>query len=248
MENSKRRRDKRYRLQIPLVIRWGHKRLECLTQDVSYRGLFVEMDDPPRVRELIQIEAFLPPDEIAFASHGMTVWALRPEDAGDRAPGAGIQFYAMGQERPKWEMFINHIRKTAELVPDLRESAGDAADPINRKHPRFRVRLEVKPRTFDELMTMYSRDVSRGGMFLATPKTLAVDTELQLDVKHPEVDLTFSLEAIVRRVSDGSNPGIGIEFQGMGDRERDAFYEFIHTHIPDLDEIELVDSDDPHLE
>lgn len=244
MSNPQRRRDKRYSVQLPLVIRWGNKRIECLTDDVSYRGLFVRVDDPPRVRELIQIEAELPPDGAPFASHGMTVWAHRPEQGGDRAPGAGIQFYAMGEERPKWEMFINHVRKTADLVPDSRTDI----DVVKREHPRFSVRFAVRPRTFDELMTMYSRDVSRGGMFLATQKQLEVDTELQLDIKHPEAEQTFSIEAVVRRVSEGKSPGIGVEFHKLGDRERDAFYEFIHAHLPDLEDVELVDPDDPNLE
>lgn len=245
MDNPQRRRDKRYHVQLPLVVRWGGKRVECLTDDVSYRGMFVRMDDPPRVRELLQIEANLPPEDVPFSSHGMAVWVQRPQEAGDHAPGVGVQFYAMGAERPKWELFINHVRKSAEVVPDSRD---DLPDPVNRKYPRHDLRLAVRPRTFNELMIFYTRDVSRGGMFLATNRSFEVDTELQLDVQHPEADETFSIAAVVRRVSTGERPGIGVEFHELGDPERQAFYEFIHVHIPSLDDADLIDPDDPNLE
>jgi uncharacterized protein (TIGR02266 family) len=182
----------------------------------------------------------------------MTVWVIRPQDAQRRAPGAGLQFYAMGSERTKWEAFIAWARRTAEVVPDERfESAaatGDVVDAVRRKHPRYPIRLAVRPRSLQELMTMYTRDVSAGGMFLATERTFDVGTVLQLDVRHPESERIFEIAAIVRRVGGDKTPGVGVEFHEMDEPARQRFYEFIHSHIPQIDDLELVDADDPNLE
>jgi Tfp pilus assembly protein PilZ len=97
-------------------------------------------------------------------------------------------------------------------------------------------------------MTMYTRDVSTGGMFVSTGRAFEVGAVLQLDVRHPESDREFALAAIVRRTTAGKAPGIGVEFHEMNESERQRFYEFIHSHIPQIDDLELVDADDPNLE
>jgi hypothetical protein len=91
---------------------------------------------------------------------------------------------------------------------------------------------------------MYSRDVSAGGMFLATPRDIAIGAELRLDVRHPHGDAVFALSAVVRRRSQ-QPPGIGVEFTRIDETRRRAFFDFIHapvqpTELEDTD-IELLD-------
>jgi uncharacterized protein (TIGR02266 family) len=237
-------------VQTPITLKYGGRTREVLTEDVSFRGLFARTDDPPQLRELIQIQTKLPPNDTPFASQGMTVWVIAPSEAGDRVPGAGIQFYAMGPQRTKWEAFIVWAKRTAEVISDDISTPGahEAPDPVRRKHPRYPIRLAVRPRSLSELMTMYTRDVSAGGMFLTSDQGFEVGAILQLDVRHPESERMFSLAAVVRRRGTAQAPGVGVEFHQMTDAERQRFYEFIHSHIPQIDDLELVDADDPNLE
>jgi Tfp pilus assembly protein PilZ len=239
-----RRRDTRYRVQIPLVLRCGGRTQKLVTEDVSFRGLFARTDTPPVLRQLIRIEAELPPAGVPFASHGMSVYVIEPANAEGRVPGVGIQFYAMGPERTKWEAFINHVRTSAEIVPP----AEDAVAPVRRIFPRYEVVLPVRPKNLEELYVFYSRDVSKGGMFLETEVEVDVGRELRLDVEHPDTKGVFGLEAVVRRQGRQPAHGIGVEFVNMDDGRRREFYEFVHSAIPELREVELVDEGDPRLE
>jgi hypothetical protein len=127
--------------------------------------------------------------------------------------------------------------------PPLRVAIGSGTHE-NRRFHRFPIVLEVWPSNVDELLRMYSRDVSVGGMFLPTAREIPLATELRLEVRHPQADSVFPLTAVVRRLS--TQPlGIGVEFVGLDDRRRRQFFEFIHAPVPESRtyEIEIVDLD-----
>jgi hypothetical protein len=102
----------------------------------------------------------------------------------------------------------------------------------NRRFHRFPIVLEVRPRNLDELVRMYSRDVSVGGMFLPTTRDIPIASELRLEIRHPHAEVMFPMTAVVRRRS-AQPVGIGIEFVGLDDRRRRQFFEFIHAPRPD---------------
>jgi len=244
-------------VRLVLRTRLGGRLRELVAENVSFRGLFLTSAVALPIRQLIRIETSLPPDDTPFATHAMVVHVVPPAEAG--APhGAGVQFYGMGDERRLWERYIQHLQRSAEVMPDLRitgevpvipEPAVAAAriaegsgPQDSRRFHRYPVVLEVRPRDIDELLRMYSRDVSIGGMFLSTPREIEVGSELRLDVRHPQGDGVFQLSAVVRRRS--TQPlGLGVEFIGLDDRRRAEFFDFIHAPIPvgELDDLELVD-------
>ena len=231
---------------------------ELVTEDVSFRGMFLVCATMLPERQLIRIEASLPPDGVAFATHGMVVYSIPPAHPSGRSQGAGIQFYGMGDERAAWEKYVRWVQSQAGELPDRRSTEMPAAAPPapapsseealsqadQRRHPRFPLVLEVRPRSLDDLMRLYSRDVSVGGMFLATPRTIEIGSELRLDVRHPHGDALFSLTAVVRRRSLRPQ-GVGVEFTGLDEMKRRDFFDFIHAPIPTADpgDLELIDSD-----
>ncbi|HWM85109.1 MAG TPA: PilZ domain-containing protein [Kofleriaceae bacterium] len=295
------RRDKRYRTQLPVRTRIGGRLHALLTDDVSYRGLFLCTEKPPPVRQLIRIETILPPNNVPFATHGMVVYVIGMDDPNGRPPGCGVQFYGMGDERRLWEAFIQFTLRRADPVPDRRTGPIETIDTVgfptptltppayspavvspvvrptappngarasvpppasstgsalpfrvaigsgaheNRRFHRFPIVLEVWPRNLDELIRMYSRDVSVGGMFLPTTREIPLSSELRLEIRHPHADSVFPMTAIVRRCS-AQPPGIGIEFVGLDDRKRRQFFEFIHAPLPaaEADDIELYEGE-----
>jgi len=231
---------------------------------VSFRGLFLSSQTPPPLRQLIRIETILPPGGVRFATHGMVVHVVQPGDPGGHGPGFGVQFYGMGDERRAWEAFVQHVQQHTLALPDQRESRpspttrppfatgsvrlgqGSGVQDSSR-FERFPVVLEVRPRDLEDLYRLYSRDLSGGGMFLATSREIQVDCEVRLDIRHPHSASVFQLSAIVRRRS--SEPtGIGVEFTGLDDRRRRDFFEFIHAPpIPvpgdQDDDLELAEND-----
>lgn len=233
--NPTKRREERYQVQLALVVRQGARNQEVLTENVSYRGVFIRTDRPPPLRQLVKLEGRLEPDGTPFTSHGMSVFVVAPGNAAGRAPGAGIQFYGMGDERKAWERFVNHVKgaRRATIDPPL-----TGPEPIRRMFERVPLTLEVRPRSVDELVRMWSRDVSAGGMFLTSTQRFQVGDALALLIKHPTTDATYSLDATVRRVS-AAPPGIGVEFTGLTDDRRGAFFRFATSAMPVMTAEEL---------
>lgn len=268
---KQRRRDKRYRTDLTIRTRLGGRPAELEVEDVSFRGMFIVSQQALPVRGLIKIEATLPPNGTPFATHGMVVYVVPPGDASRHTPGAGVQFYGMGDERRAWEAYIQHLQRSTEAQPDRRSMQGitplpapapPPAAPVaavrpatvppvpqaraasgsgpqdNRRFARFPAVLEIRPRDLKELLRMYSRDVSVGGMFLSTAREFEVGAELRLDVRHPNNESVFSLNAVVRRRT--TQPlGIGVEFPDLDDKRRRDFFEFIHAPIPGDEDIDL---------
>lgn len=264
---KQRRRDKRYRTDLSIRTRLGGKPAELQVEDVSFRGLFIVSNQALPERQLLKIEAALPPNGTAFATHGMVVYVVPPGDPSGHTPGAGVQFYGMGDERRAWEAYIQHVQRSTEALPDRRDSMqgmkpltpaapaaattrAATAPPVpppggrsaagsgpqdNRRFARVPTVMEIRPRDLDELLRMYSRDVSVGGMFLSTAREIEVGAQLRLDVRHPHNDSVFQLAAVVRRRT--TQPlGIGIEFADVDEKRRREFFEFIHAAIPGDDD------------
>ena len=99
---------------------------------------------------------------------------------------------------------------TAECVVDRRQSQ------------RGELIVRVDYATVDELFSEFTRDVNEGGLFIETDKPRPSGTEVSLHFNLPGRDRTVETHGIVVRVSDGSDgstPGMGIQF---GDLPPDA--------------------------
>jgi len=219
------RREDRFPVRIPVTLRIGEQSLEYLTGDVSYRGLFVCTDSPPVLRQLIRIEAVLPPDDTKFMSHGMSVFTLHPDNNDERMPGVGIQYYAQSMSnRRTWETFVDYARSAPPELPE------GTLDPIHRLHPRVDARFEVRPNDLEELKTIYSRDISKGGMFLETDMQVELGITLALTIFHPLTRRAFTIESTVKRHSS-SPRGVGVEFENLSDSRRAAFDSFVNEGL-----------------
>ncbi len=222
------RREARFPARVPVSLRIGPMTRELYTGDVSYRGLYVCTDAPPVLRQLIRIEAVLPPQRTPFVSHGMSVFSLGPGNSDDRLPGVGIQFYAQSNEnRQVWEQFVDYVKETPVELP------ADSVDPVKRMHPRVDARFEVRPHNIDELETFFTRDISQGGMFLETDMPVEAGLNLALTIFHPVTRKAFTIDCIVRRCSE-EPPGVGVEFLGLSGRRREAFDSFVHEGLAAL--------------
>jgi hypothetical protein len=112
MQNNERRRDARARISLPMaVVRRGGE-IPVRMLDASFRGVFVAMESPPPVRELVRIRVELPSGPLVV--HAVVVRIV--EDALGRA-GVGLRFFALGgQERLAWEAFVGSVVHAAQAA------------------------------------------------------------------------------------------------------------------------------------
>ena len=74
--------------------------------DASYRGLFLRMDSPPPLRELVKLRVTLP-GKREVEMHAVVVRVVG-ERRGEM--GVGLRFFALnGTERAEWESYIHDV-------------------------------------------------------------------------------------------------------------------------------------------
>ncbi len=221
---------KRYeeRYGVTLAVRLsvlGQKTWMLETSDVSYHGLFLPTDDPPELRALVKLAIELPTGR-TLEVHGMAVHRVMPGDSKGRPPGVGIQFYAVDKDtQAVWSEVVRGVSKALKVsLPDDR-----------RGQPRYAAELDLEVRTVHDLHTLYTRDVSEGGMLVVTDLMLPVGESLCIHVIHPGSGVAFPLEAVVRRQVFHPLRGLGVEFVGMDPQRRESFMEFIRgvVTLPD---------------
>jgi hypothetical protein len=120
MDNDQ-RREARYAFQLPAVLWRGKRALDVVTEDVSFRGLFLRVNAPPAVRQLVEIEMVLPPDNKRVRVHGMVVYLIRAADGDEHAPGIGIELRGLsGVAHAAWEAFVRDVQEQSRKKPSAR--------------------------------------------------------------------------------------------------------------------------------
>ncbi|MBI5482517.1 MAG: TIGR02266 family protein [Deltaproteobacteria bacterium] len=106
-------------------------------------------------------------------------------------------------------------------------------DSDRRAHPRAPVELKVEYRKRDSFLADYTKNISKGGMFVRTDYPLDVGTELLFRMSVPSLPEPLSLRGqvtwVVREgeppppgVDPNQEPGMGIRFIFADEAERSA--------------------------
>ena len=118
----------------------------------------------------------------------------------------------------------------------MRQSADN-----KRRAARLHHEIPVAYRSVGSFLTDWATNISQGGLFINTRKPLAVGTEVKILVQLPGASFPFQLEGRVTRVTEFDNhanlvPGMGVEFTGVDERQRDEIQAFVERLRKDLDE------------
>ncbi|MBX3218727.1 MAG: PilZ domain-containing protein [Labilithrix sp.] len=238
---SEQRREARYPARIVArVVRRGQA-IELLTNDVSFRGVFLRTDAPPALRQLVKLELVLPAGPVV-SGHAMVVHATtRPEGTpkGEGAvPGVGLQFWGPITHAREWEQFVHQL-KVRERVG---MAAAKATDKVRRASERFKLSLDV---VLDGKTSM-TRDVSESGMAIRTDLALPVGTRARIDMRAGDSWMQF--DVVVRRAIDERGfRGLGVELVDLDAATRAALVAFVHRNAPGDDDSIFVEVDDPEL-
>ncbi len=103
-----------------------------------------------------------------------------------------------------------------------------------RRAARLHHELPVAYRTVGSFLTDWATNISQGGLFINTRKTLPVGTEVKLIIQLPNSAFPFDLTGRVTRVVEFDNhanlvPGMGIEFTDIDVAKRDQIESFVET-------------------
>jgi len=96
-----------------------------------------------------------------------------------------------------------------------------------REHARKPVELQVAYEKLNSFFADYTKNISKGGTFIQTTRTVPLGTEFRFRLLVPGRATPFELEGVVvRNGSEGEEPGVGIRFR-WSDEDRRLQFEAI---------------------
>jgi uncharacterized protein (TIGR02266 family) len=223
------------------------------TKDIAAGGVFVLSDAPRPVGTPVEVVLLPPSVEEGFALDGTVTHVVTPEEAPGRA-GMGVRFDDVPPDaRARIEDYLHRIasvppnHETAEeieAVPYVPERppqpeppfAVDAIGMERRRDVRVQAHVQVKLRPTDlrRFRELYTRDISRGGVFVYTEHPLPRGTRVEVLLYPPGSRDAFSFMGEVVRVVTpldvhqiGDLPGMGIRFDRVDPKAREVIERII---------------------
>lgn len=231
------RREQRYPVRIPILLRIGQRTVEEVTEDVSHSGVFVSTDLEIRPGQLVHVSIVLPPRGASLTAPAMLVRS-------GAGKGVGLSFYGVGrQEQDIWDHFIAYLRSLPAISGRAtRLAVGSRFEPVVARNQAHEAVLRVEVRTVEDLLQIYERDVARGSLFVLTDEAFDVGTPIGLQLLHPNTGDVFEVSGVVtRHVSEHGISGLALDFFGLNAERKQRLYEFIYDGIADLFDEDSVD-------
>src|SRR5262245_45527839 len=199
------RRDRRYHFKIPVSIITRSGDVELVTEDVSYRGVFLRTTQPPPKMQLIRLRLALPTQEKKIITNAMVAHVT---GKAARVPGAGLSFFGLdGESRRQWEQFIQFVR---DRHPDAAERQAAADDAAEQDRLRAREQIIIAVAGMPAFERLVARDVAQGTLFVHSDAAIAVDSQVCVRLIHPLTQSDFLLEGVVRRKIKGGGFSISL--------------------------------------
>ena len=205
------------------------------TKNISKGGMFIKTNKVLKPQTVIEIFLKLPNVDQPLDLVGEVVHAIEPELAKQNNWEAGMGIHFVDFEEEAQKVLHDYVATQYHKDP--------AARPRDRRqHPRTDSRLRVKFPSLDVLQHDYSEDISRGGIFIQTPKPREVGDRFLITLVHPETGEELELLGEVVRITHqdpkvpGSLSGMGIRFLEMDEKKHQAIEKFLGLDFP-ADEI-----------
>jgi hypothetical protein len=229
-----RRRDKRFGVDLPAVLHVGRTHEQARTVDVGHGGVFLATSLEVPLRQLVKVQMFLPPEDVAFEAAGKLVHRVDVASA-SRAAGFGVQFYGLGRDaREVWDRFIAHVRAShPEVAPlSVHLCHAERIEPIYRRNDRHALVLRVRGERLPDMVALYERVVKERRMFVLYQSNAFVDDPVGLQIVHPYTEDIFELEGkVVRVVRDATLSALDISLSGLDEERLERFDEFLYDAI-----------------
>lgn len=115
----------------------------------------------------------------------------------------------------------------------------DNSSENKRISPRAAIELKVEYRRLNTFFADYTKNISRGGTFIKTPKPLGIGTDFVFKLSIPTLNepivLTGQVQWIVtpEEAGPGEQPGMGIKFKYSTKEEQDAIDQVVEKLMID---------------
>jgi hypothetical protein len=207
------RRDRRYEAKIPVVLLSVHGQKEVLTENISYRGLFLRTDLHLPTRELLRVRLTLPNERRSLETNIVIAFS--------RPGGCGAAFYGLdGEPRTRWEGFVESVRDQQSASTSGPE---DEVQAVARRRRAGELVLAAASVPGFERLT---RDLERGELVVHSPAALDLDANVSLHVVHPVTRSAFVVNGVVHRRLAGSGVSVKTSMD-IGTRAR--LTDFVHS-------------------
>lgn len=221
------RKDERFPVAIRARIRHGNARADDLvTDDVSYRGAFLQTLRPPPLRQLVRVEFMLHAMSTEVRAHAVPVHVLSSTSTRHAGPGVGLHLWALeGEARSLWEGFVDYVRERGGAAcgladgPTPRPHADRAR--LDSRHPRTNLSLECSQR---ELEFVRVTVLPRGSLFVRARRHLPVGADVCVNLIHPQTGKRFPLLGVVQSIDERpERPGVTVRLAPADARLRAEF-------------------------
>ncbi len=112
-----------------------------------------------------------------------------------------------------------------------------------RESPRIATNIEIKFREKGSFIKSYMLNVNNGGLFLKTPKPLALDAEVTMLIQLPDDPETMTIEGRVvwSNAKAKSFPaGMGIQFTKLLDEHQEKIKVFVEANRKEIQKVSLM--------
>lgn len=96
---------------------------------------------------------------------------------------------------------------------------------MSRQHPRAPIELKVAYQRMNAFFADYTRDISKGGIFIKTQAPLPAGAEIEFEITVPKQTAPIALAGKV--VWSDPARGMGIQFSWKADSEREQFEKLV---------------------
>lgn len=218
-------------LVAPVRFSGGGLSMQTTTSRVGIEGAFIRCLVQPKAGSSLKLELTLPGAEAPVELTAVCAERVGP---GDRAKEAGFwaKFDPPSEYALKWLAKAVGARTPARGTPPVKAAAGAKAPPApsaeeTRAFERIKTRLQVGWATPREFLVAYSENISRGGIFVATPNPPDLREVVELLLELPDGEGPARTDAeVVHRVTQeqakarGRVAGAGLQFVGADDEFR----------------------------
>ncbi len=201
---------------------------EGKTLNVSRNGILVDTSLEREVNSFVRLRIKVPPTQAPIEVYGKVARL----QASEKKTALGIQFLELDSEaRNLWLEYVAEVESLS--CPTAPGSAPGSSGGDRRQSERSSASFLVRFRAKENLAEFATKNLSTGGMFLATPVLKPIGEQIRVVMIHPTTDQEFELGAEVVRTNseptDQEPKGMALKFQELGDPEQERLQEFLEA-------------------
>jgi Tfp pilus assembly protein PilZ len=180
-------------------------------------GLFVPTDIMLPVRAVVDFVLVVPSSQEEIAGRGEVIYVIDQKEAARRGMRPGVGLHLL-------EFDLDGAREARRIIGEVLTHSA-LRPPEQRLSDRIPARLEVRYQGGDWDELALTRDISKGGLYLVTPRPFSQGTPLQVSLVRSARGQDLVVDSKVVRTEMAQLPephpeGIGVVFETMSPERR----------------------------